>query len=1140
MQWSLVSIKDKKGIEHKGEGACEFVLDNIDPRVVVKNFSGDKFSLTVGGRNLVGPDEVHRALTDGLSGRFVELRVHGVASQPRKVALPNLGTENVLNVVPTYTLTFELGDIDALFDPVGNTAEPWKDKGVHQRLQALGYLYTPLLHPGNTAAMEFAHSKGCWQYFLNVHGLNDNTVGVNKLKEELAANLIAKDLPKSRQVLSKSSLPGPKETAAIRFPGGYGTTKSAGTHLRGGDHKFNGSVFDDEFPEGYDFEIGDPRDEIELKLVNENPIIGKFPLIAKVMKQFPGKEPEPAPDVPVHFELVMPDDIPANSQFAAAPLPDKLMNYSLEGLFWPTERYPDSDDYHKKLFKREWTAVHRIAHAAHQNQLDGKTPDAMAQAGDWIDRWCGEAQQAVPWDNVKDWWLTKPSAFKTPKQTDPLTRFAMELDAAKKHIREQIVPPPSRPAKGYDSPSWKLLVRLVRAAVSSTANKQLAKTTAQQWIDAWAAGGAAPQWADVSAWWGDQNDQPYSVLPRTKSKDLANEDPIRFAREQVDTILRDFEPPSKPDSFDAAQWECIRKIAITAKRNTGTDSDAAIRTGETWIDLWASTELLTWPQVQDWWKHVNEKPYPTLRTEMKDTAKDRVKFLLDDEAFSKTRQNEISDVAQKRFMEALVTKLAGPPDNNDPQKWNAPKQKYGGKYGGAIEEVLVKGGGEIDGFHNKRPTQVSDHGKLKLAKASSRTHAVMCDTNDKGFAGTIFTPSRCGGDRYRLRAQIDEEWLTKNAPGPVHVSKVETGTFVVWRNIRIYRYLQLRKAPAPLSVELQALLREGNCNMADPKTFGKMFLNTPLSDLLVIPGQGGTDGPYPPLSIGYLLEGGDPSREQLLKYRPLSVSGVHFQTHFRQAYCELISDSTGIEAIAEDELRQATEVGKAAFDECDTKQKDILWDKLLIFDPTSPFLVNLRGFKNYNSLLTQTERATYNPLNEDDGSWFGDCMAFFIEAMCEHFAGGGVLPGLTLVQIPRGDTWDQFAADGVCASPITSGYGTASRAAFLSWTDGKYKDSFIYPATSNCLHEIGHVLGLCHQFSGGGFIDNAHQEAVKEKYQDTSKRPADPEKEICVCVMSYSGCYGDFCAVCLLSLRGWKTHTMQESVATRTPAPTTP
>jgi hypothetical protein len=234
--------------------------------------------------------------------------------------------------------------------------------------------------------------------------------------------------------------------------------------------------------------------------------------------------------------------------------------------------------------------------------------------------------------------------------------------------------------------------------------------------------------------------------------------------------------------------------------------------------------------------------------------------------------------------------------------------------------------------------------------------------------------------------------------------------------------------------------------------------------------------------------------------------------------------------------------GIRAFDACGKSSKRIKWDKLLVKDFKSPFLVNLRGTKHYNKLLTKAEMITgdkyydkdkakwemkaYKPITDDDGGWFGECLNNFIEAMCEYLADGGVVPGLTIVQIPRGDTWDQFAADGVCASPITSGYGTASRAAFLSWTDGKYKDSFIYPATSNCLHEVGHVLGLCHQFAGGGYIDSAHQKAIETPFKK-------PEGEDCVCVMSYSGCYGDFCGKCLLSLRGWKTHTMAESVQVR-------
>jgi fibronectin type 3 domain-containing protein len=72
-------------------------------------------------------------------------------------------------------------------------------------------------------------------------------------------------------------------------------------------------------------------------------------------------------------------------------------------------------------------------------------------------------------------------------------------------------------------------------------------------------------------------------------------------------------------------------------------------------------------------------------------------------------------------------------------------------------------------------------------------HCVKAKTNDEGEAGVIFMPSRCGGDRYRLRAYIGPPTLGGDAgkgKGPQAVS-VDTGTFVVWRNMRLTRWAKV-------------------------------------------------------------------------------------------------------------------------------------------------------------------------------------------------------------------------------------------------------------------------------------------------------------------------------------------------------------
>ena len=67
--------------------------------------------------------------------------------------------------------------------------------------------------------------------------------------------------------------------------------------------------------------------------------------------------------------------------------------------------------------------------------------------------------------------------------------------------------------------------------------------------------------------------------------------------------------------------------------------------------------------------------------------------------------------------------------------------------------------------------------------------------------------------------------------------------------------------------------------------------------------------------------------------------------------------------------------------------------------------------------------------------------------------------------------------------------------------------SFPYSGTANAAHELGHVLVRQHQRP-----EPNNGDADTHELQAT-----------CVCVMSYKGCYGQFCGRCGLALRGWKT-----------------
>jgi hypothetical protein len=1118
MQWSLVEIEDLQGKKHKGADAMNFVLDKIVGTVIVKTYSGDRFALSFYRKNFVSPDDVQRLLSDGLAGKFKTLTVEGLVTQPQASFVPSIAIQNPINVVPEYTITFELGDIDAIFDPITPAAEPWKEKGVQQRLQVLGYLYTPLEHPGNKGP-HFHHAKACWEYYKRVHKEADNAAAVVKLKNEIYGNLIAEGFPNSGEILGKSKLPAAGTFAAIRFPGGYCISKAPTCDVYQGDFFFNEnkkSTLDSK----YVHDIGVPRDKIEKVVFDENPLLGKLPLIAKVTAKWPDGRIEPAPDVPVLFQLAMPDTVPPSSPFAAPVLPDKVMNYSLDGTYWTTDGYPNHNKaVAEDLTEIEWKAVHKLTKAAY-----AKDPvDAENVAKRWIVTW---TTTEMDYTGMAEWWgdpAQKPA------------KLPIKSEVLKKKIPSVIFDtPPANPPKvvpALPKPTWDAFLLLARKAKEQLPGDFVAaKTLAEQWLDKW--GSETPvKWDNISDWWTDAATLPYPE-PEKHISTLKGKIPSAMC-----------EPPATdPASINkVAQpvWESFLLLARKAKETEPADIGAAKTLAETWVDEWAAAAGFGWKNVKDWWGLEADTPYTPLETKKKASAERVVKFLLEDR--TKVVIAEKSGVGQKKFIDDLLNRIESQLPATDPQKRNAPNAVYGGKSGVGIEVIFDRPGAVMDGFHTKRPTQTTDFGTLKLptvpADTATNPHALECKTNDKGFAGVIFKPSHCGGDTYKLRAYIDPDWLTKKAASVVHKSVVETGTMTVWRNIRLNRYYQLRRHwtdVSAISAELQLLFSKDGSDFegADKAKFDLMYLTTPLTKLAVVPGDDGAtpgtnaDGLYPPLSIDYLLKdaGGldsDAFRGQMLKYRPIQVSSTHLETHFNQAFCEWIADCDSVEAISEQQHSESLQRGKAAFEACPKAVLRPVWDKLLLTDPTSPFYLNIRSFEDYNDLLTPSEKATasISNISAEHGDSFTFGMEYFWCAVAEYYSGGGVCPGLTIIQLPRADTWDAYCMkNGIIPSCITSGYATASRSVYVSWTDGKYKSSFIYPATSNCLHEIGHTLGIAHQFAGGGWVDESHQKAVRTQF----KTPADDE---CVCVMSYTGCYGDLCGKCLLSLRGWRTHT---------------
>jgi hypothetical protein len=122
----------------------------------------------------------------------------------------------------------------------------------------------------------------------------------------------------------------------------------------------------------------------------------------------------------------------------------------------------------------------------------------------------------------------------------------------------------------------------------------------------------------------------------------------------------------------------------------------------------------------------------------------------------------------------------------DPQVDNCPVTHGGKRRPGAGQAADYFETADRAGFNTVNGTAT-----FPVAQASPRPLAVMATTNAQGEAGVIFRPSRQGGDRFKLRAFLDP--LGPGGPASdgtdAAAVKAETGTLVVWRTLRISRYL---------------------------------------------------------------------------------------------------------------------------------------------------------------------------------------------------------------------------------------------------------------------------------------------------------------------------------------------------------------
>ncbi len=360
-------------------------------------------------------------------------------------------------------------------------------------------------------------------------------------------------------------------------------------------------------------------------------------------------------------------------------------------------------------------------------------------------------------------------------------------------------------------------------------------------------------------------------------------------------------------------------------------------------------------------------------------------------------------------------------------------------------------------------------------------------TNEKGEATAIFSPSRLGGERYRLRVSVGTQ---ETAPF------VETGTFVVWRNIRLSRWVrkEVRPTVAPAVVQ-------------DASTAG-------IAD-----------------QDEYLEEAGLADRTGRFMGLP-SDRFEELQLLYAEAYCELEFDGEKfeVESIPVDEYEEAMRRAMEDF-ENGAKQfgrsystTDLFFGPFLsqAFVEESVALLPMRSPEAYNALLPagspQELKMPDGTLSEREARTIGNLIdTYAVCGFLRHFSKNGALPGLVVVQGAVPSSWQIYDLVDGFTGIVTQFRGcvvTGGRSYFESNAGGPGETFSLMTSA----HEIGHCLFREHA-PGKEQLPGTYPPRYTPVPPGANAREHDPATK---CLMGYLFfTKPSFCAKCLLALRGW-------------------
>jgi len=401
-------------------------------------------------------------------------------------------------------------------------------------------------------------------------------------------------------------------------------------------------------------------------------------------------------------------------------------------------------------------------------------------------------------------------------------------------------------------------------------------------------------------------------------------------------------------------------------------------------------------------------------------------------------------------------------------------------------------------------------------------HAVTVKTNDDGYGGVIFKPGKAG-DSYRIRVYVNTDDFASDGTG-MDAVRVDTGSMVVWRNVRISKVWQMPCTDIAELVQTQVVEQTEDAL----GKFLHILSDTTKETMLFDTGFTDKDETHVGYSTVDLSEKGDAN---------CAYDGFFWQ--MGRAFNEITLDpGAGTPVLLQQSDWQAAIDAAITFAKANniagTRRIDV--EKLVIRDPgkvtaaDSFVLIPLRTPVVYNAMLPSGSpkkiRLTGAGKLQDSGdldTWFDQCLLY---PFAHHLASKGCLPGLCMLQIPTISTWHYTKLLGdyaiglgyrICVmnagkdkypySALQTNTNAPSRGPYTLKRPGTTKDLDDYGYSALMAHEWGHCLFKEHALpnpASGARLRKRH-DPVADGY----------------CVMTYLPQEGQFCAKCLYGLRGW-------------------